>query len=189
MKIHFTSSKIDTALKTKNELILKYNQTPIKKAEVIVAIGGDGAMLKALRDSISINIPVFGLPGNPVSSYVCFVIFIIEAIKKLLPCEENYINRSKAYPLNKLINNSQRETYFRGKFFTKNNRKYVDIFDNQDSSLMKNLSEANCLVKVPAKRIVCSLRMTSSEAGRLAAAKSKGYHTAEDSWKVLCMIF
>ena len=100
------------------------------------------------------NIPVFGLPGNPVSSYVCFIIFIIEAIKKLLPCEKNYINRSKAYPLNKLINNSQRETYFRGKFFTKNNRKYVDIFDNQDSSLMKKLSQANCLVKVPAKKAI-----------------------------------
>ena len=40
-----------------------------------------------------------------------------------------------------------------GSFFTKNNKKYVNIFKNQDSSLLKNLSLANCLVKVPAKKI------------------------------------
>ena len=61
MKIHFKSSKNNMAVQTKNKLISKYNQTPIKKADVIVAIGGDGEMLKSLRDSISINIPVFGL--------------------------------------------------------------------------------------------------------------------------------
>ena len=38
-------------------------------------------------------------------------------------------------------------------FFTKNDKIYVNIFENQDSSLMKNLSLANCLVKVPAKKI------------------------------------
>ena len=61
MKIHFTSSKNDIALKTKSELINKYSQTPLRKADVIVAIGGDGEMLRALRDSISIKIPVFGI--------------------------------------------------------------------------------------------------------------------------------
>ena len=61
MKIHFTSSKNKIALNTKEKLVSKYNQTPINKAEVIVAIGGDGEMLKALRESISINLPVFGL--------------------------------------------------------------------------------------------------------------------------------
>ena len=31
--------------------------------------------------------------------------------------------------------------------------RYVNIYKNQDSSLMKNLSLANCLVKVPARKI------------------------------------
>ncbi len=77
----------------------------------------------------------------------------MEAIKRLIPCDVNYIIKSKAHPLNKFTNNSERETYFRGNFFTKNNKRYVNIFKNQDSSLMKNLSLANCLVKVPAKKI------------------------------------
>ena len=97
--------------------------------------------------------PVFGLPGNPVSSYVCFIIFVMEAIKKLIPCDINYVKKSKAHPVNKFVNNSERETYYRGDFFTKNKKIYVNIFENQDSSLMKNLSLANCLVKVPAKKI------------------------------------
>ena len=62
------------------------------------------------------------------------------------------IKKSKAYPLKKFVNNSQRETYYRGKFYKKKNNKYVVIFDSQDSSLMKNLSLANCLVKIPAKK-------------------------------------
>ncbi len=100
------------------------------------------------------NIPFFGLPGNPVSSYVCFVVFVLEAIKKLSPMNEELIKKSQAYPLKKIINNSSRETYFRGQFFVKKNIKYVSIFDNQDSSLMKNLSLANCLVKVNAKKTI-----------------------------------
>ena len=60
MKIHFTSSKSKIALETKNKLIAKYRQISKSKADVIVAVGGDGEMLRALRESISINLPVFG---------------------------------------------------------------------------------------------------------------------------------
>ena len=38
-----------------------YGQVELAKAEVIVAVGGDGAMLSAMRESITYNIPVFGL--------------------------------------------------------------------------------------------------------------------------------
>ena len=61
MKIHFTSSKSKIALETKNKLIAKYRQISKSKADVIVAVGGDGEMLRALRESISINLPVFGI--------------------------------------------------------------------------------------------------------------------------------
>ncbi|MAH89536.1 MAG: hypothetical protein CMJ06_05835 [Pelagibacterales bacterium] len=101
------------------------------------------------------NIPFFGLPGNPVSSYVCFIVFVLEAIKKLSPATQLLIKKSKAYPLKKIANNSFRETYFRGKFYIKNSTKFVNIFDNQDSSFMKTLSLSNCLVKINANKTVC----------------------------------
>ena len=58
-----------------------------------------------------------------------------------------------SYYLLSYIQKWSNNPYFRGNFFTKNNKKYVNIFENQDSSLMKNLSLANCLVKIPAKKI------------------------------------
>ena len=162
-----------------NEISIKNNISNLKKVDLVITTGGVSVgkkdlVKKCLEDlgmktkiwkvkvkpgkpilfGLLNNTPVFGLPGNPVSSYVCFIIFVMEAIKKLLPYNENYIIKSKAHPLNKFINNSERETYFRGNFFIKNNKRYVNIFEKQDSSLMKNLSLANCLVKVPAKKIV-----------------------------------
>ena len=74
MKIHFTSSKNKIAINTKKTLVEKYDQTPINKAEVIVAIGGDGEMLKALRESMSINLPVLAWSGkNHAVPYACIV--------------------------------------------------------------------------------------------------------------------
>ena len=161
-----------------NEISIKNNIANLKKMDLLITTGGVSVgkkdlVKKCLEDlgmktkfwkvkvkpgkpilfGLLNNIPVFGLPGNPVSSYVCFIVFVMEAIKKLLPYDANYIIKSKAHPVNKFINNSERETYYRGSFFTKNNKRYVNIFKNQDSSLMKNLSLANCLVKVPAKKI------------------------------------
>ncbi|MDA9708325.1 molybdopterin molybdotransferase MoeA, partial [Alphaproteobacteria bacterium] len=160
-----------------NEISIKNNISNLKKMDLVITTGGVSVgkkdlVKKCLEDlgmktkfwkvkvkpgkpilfGLLNGTPVFGLPGNPVSSYVCFIIFVMEAIKKLLPSDATYIIKSKAQAVSKFINNSERETYYRGSFFTKNNKKYVNIFKNQDSSLMKNLSLANCLVKVPAKK-------------------------------------
>ena len=61
MKIHFSIAKNKKAKSASIELIQLYGQVELAKAEVIVAVGGDGAMLSAMRESITYNIPVFGL--------------------------------------------------------------------------------------------------------------------------------
>ena len=61
MKIHFSIAKNKKAKSASTELIHLYGQVELAKAEVIVAVGGDGAMLSAMRESINFNIPVFGL--------------------------------------------------------------------------------------------------------------------------------
>ena len=58
---HFISSSEPEAKKAYNDLVKKFSQTDLNKAHSIVAIGGDGMMLKALRQSIEIGIPVFGM--------------------------------------------------------------------------------------------------------------------------------
>ena len=65
MRFHFISSENPEAKNTLNKFIKKYNQSNINHSDVLVAIGGDGMLLKALRNSIKTSIPVFGLnKGN-----------------------------------------------------------------------------------------------------------------------------
>ncbi len=65
MKFHFISSENPEAKEALKVLIKRYNQTKLELSDVIIAIGGDGMLLKALRNSIEKNKPVFGLnKGN-----------------------------------------------------------------------------------------------------------------------------
>lgn len=65
MKFHFIASENPEAKEALKVLIKKYDQTKLELSDVIIAIGGDGMLLKALRNSIEKNKPVFGLnKGN-----------------------------------------------------------------------------------------------------------------------------
>ena len=65
MKFHFIASENPEAKEALKVLIKRYNQTKLELSDVIIAIGGDGMLLKALRNSIEKNKPVFGLnKGN-----------------------------------------------------------------------------------------------------------------------------
>ena len=61
MRINFSIGKNKKAKIASTKLIKHYGQVELSEAEIIVAVGGDGAMLNALRESISSNLPVFGL--------------------------------------------------------------------------------------------------------------------------------
>ena len=61
LKIHFNIAKNKKAKLVSSDLLKLYGQVDVSEAEVIVAVGGDGAMLGAMRESILYDIPVFGL--------------------------------------------------------------------------------------------------------------------------------
>ena len=64
MKFHFIASENPEAKEALNVLIKRYNQTKLELSDVIIA-SSDGMLLKALRNSIEKNKPVFGLnKGN-----------------------------------------------------------------------------------------------------------------------------
>jgi len=95
--------------------------------------------------------PVFSLPGNPVSTYVCFLIFIFPFLIKILNLKNNYYKK-----IAKLANNtklaSKRESYLRGFFYKQNNENFVKCLSNQDSSLLNMLATSNCLIKIPSNK-------------------------------------
>ncbi len=61
MKIHFHTSTNPRPQAAYRELIQRYDDHPIGQADVIVVLGGDGAMLRALHEFTDINLPIFGL--------------------------------------------------------------------------------------------------------------------------------
>ena len=94
--------------------------------------------------------PMLGLPGNPVSTMVCGLIFVKPAIKKMLGACVINDNTTKASLLEPLLENDERQDYVRAiNFINEDGRKVVKAFDRQDSSMMKLLTHANCLIVRP----------------------------------------
>ena len=61
MKICFVSFPLDKNLKAQAELIDRYGNCSPEDADYIVALGGDGFILKSLHDYLKINKPIFGM--------------------------------------------------------------------------------------------------------------------------------
>lgn len=66
MRIHFVTSQSPEAEKLRNEFLSIFGQSPLEQADVIVAIGGDGTLLSALRKTIEVDRPVYGLNRGSV---------------------------------------------------------------------------------------------------------------------------
>ena len=60
-KISFITSEDLSAVEASRELQSKYGSYRLDEADVIVALGGDGFMLRALHDTKLLSIPVYGM--------------------------------------------------------------------------------------------------------------------------------
>ena len=59
--IHFVASQADGAEAKADALRERYGQSPLEEAEVIVALGGDGFMLRSLHRHLPADLPVYGM--------------------------------------------------------------------------------------------------------------------------------
>ena len=65
LKIHFVASQVDGAEEALASLAERYGDSPLDEAEVIVALGGDGFMLRTLHRFLPSGLPVYGMKlGN-----------------------------------------------------------------------------------------------------------------------------
>jgi NAD+ kinase len=63
--IHFVASQMQTAGEAVEKMMKRYGQSNLDDADVVVALGGDGFMLRTLHRMIARNLPVFGMKmGN-----------------------------------------------------------------------------------------------------------------------------
>lgn len=66
MKIHFYAADTKGAQSAFSELSALYGDHPMTDADVCVALGGDGSMLRALHESMQHGKPVFGMNRGSV---------------------------------------------------------------------------------------------------------------------------
>jgi len=102
---------------------------------------GKPLMVGSLGDMI-----VIGLPGNPVSSLVCSLLFLEPVLAKLAglsaPKREAEVIVAKA-----LGENDKRRDHLRARLSRNDEGRLVaDPFEKQDSSMMNVLAQAGCLV-------------------------------------------
>jgi len=95
------------------------------------------------------NTPLIGLPGNPVSSGVCCMLFVNLAIRKMLGVKGDYPVYERAILEGKLNTNDQRLDFVRAKLSYKENVSYVKPINKQDSSMITEFSLSNCLIVRP----------------------------------------
>src|SRR5712671_1848379 len=93
---------------------------------------------------------VIGLPGNPVSSYVCGFLFLVPLIRALSGRAHIHHVRATALLGRDLAANDQREDYLRARLEARADGALVAVpVTHQDSSLLGNLAAARALLIRP----------------------------------------
>jgi molybdopterin molybdotransferase len=93
---------------------------------------------------------VIGLPGNPVSSYVCALLFLVPLIRALSGRASIHHVRETALLGRELGPNDQREDYLRARLEVREDGALIAMpVNQQDSSLLGNLAAARALLIRP----------------------------------------
>jgi molybdopterin molybdotransferase len=90
---------------------------------------------------------VIGLPGNPVSSYVCGFLFLVPLIRALSGRASIHHLRETALLGREVVANDQREDYLRARLTERADGALIATpVNHQDSSLLGNLAAAQALL-------------------------------------------
>jgi molybdopterin molybdotransferase len=116
--------------------------------------------------------PMLGLPGNPVSSLVCAIIFLRPALDRLLGLGDAGLHFQPAVLGSDLPANDRREDFLRAELtLGQDGRHIATPFPKQDSSMLSLLARAGCLLRrlpnAPAAKEGDSVEILPFEAGRL----------------------
>jgi len=94
------------------------------------------------------RIPFIGLPGNPVSAFVTFEVFVRPAIRKM--CGETEFQRPvRRVKLLESIESDGRESYLRARVFQSEDQWQARLTGHQGSGNLRSLVQANALLIVP----------------------------------------
>lgn len=159
MKIHFFASRKPRAQKALEEVKSKYGSVPAKDADVIVTLGGDGTMLRALHAHAESNAPIFGMNLGTLG-------FLLNAYDfKKLPERIEKAKKFEIRPLQMIATD-------------KKGKKYKEVAFNEVSLLREthNSAKIKILVNniVRMEELVCDGILVSTPVGSTAYNSSAG---------------
>lgn len=94
-------------------------------------------------------IPFIGLPGNPVSAFVGFEVFVQPAINKLSGYDEYLPRKMIEVELLDVVKSDGRESYLRGIVEYRNHTYFAKLTGHQGSGNLYSLVDANALLIMP----------------------------------------
>ncbi|MCY7396065.1 MAG: molybdopterin molybdotransferase MoeA [Nocardioides sp.] len=95
------------------------------------------------------RIPIFTLPGNPVSAYVSFQVFVLPAIRKMMGMTPLSRPTVTARLTHAIASTEGRQHYVRGEVALDDRGPYVGPVGGTGSHLIGDLASSNCLIVVP----------------------------------------
>ena len=149
----------------------KFNDA-IKKSDIVISTGGvsvgDADYIKDVVDSLGdINFwkvavkpgrPLafgkikdtifFGLPGNPVSVMITFLLFVLPSINALKGTVQE-LKMNEAILECDLKKRQGRAEFQRGILTSKKNKQFVTSVGEQGSGILSSMNKANCLIYLP----------------------------------------
>ena len=93
--------------------------------------------------------PIFTLPGNPVSAYVSFEVFVRPVIRQLLGAKTIFRPEVRAASLTGFTSPAGKRQFARGALGVEDGRYVVTPLDGQGSHRVRDLAYANSLIVVP----------------------------------------
>ncbi|GAA1957953.1 molybdopterin molybdotransferase MoeA [Nocardioides panacihumi] len=95
------------------------------------------------------RIPIFTLPGNPVSSYVSFQVFVLPALRRMMGMRPEVRPVLRARLTGPLTSRPGLRQFLRGELVTASGGSSVSPVGGSGSHLIGDLANANCLIVVP----------------------------------------
>jgi molybdopterin molybdotransferase len=93
--------------------------------------------------------PVFGLPGNPVSSMISFEQFVRPALLKMMGCRHIFRPLVEAILKEEIKKMAGRRYFIRGSISFENNQYVVTTTGEQGSGMLRSMVKANGLIVIP----------------------------------------